>query len=159
MSTCTTGDIEIFNAPAGAALNTCIVTAQGDAMFPTAAQVQTCLDSAGISAGCSECWGNIFGDFKSCFIDICDLSVDTPLDAELPAGCADCLGNLASKANANDSVCGLTPSQVSTDAAVTVTTQLQRWATSGNTSGAAAPVSLRSITTSVVIFGLLMAGL
>ena len=164
MSTCTSADIAIFNTTADA-LNLCVTTAQGSAIFPTSSQVETCMNTSGVSTGCSQCWSNLFGDFKTCFVDTCDFSEDTPVDAEMSQACIDCLATLGTTYYAADSICGVTAEDVPINSGDTIASQLGKWTSTAiddgaaNTTSSNGVVSLRSVASTVLVFGLLMIGL
>ena len=165
MSTCTSADIAIFNTTSDA-LNTCVTTAQGTAIFPTADQVNTCMIDVGVSTGCTNCWSNLFGDFKTCFIDTCDFSEDTPVTAEVPQACVDCLAALGTTYYASQSICGVNMTDIPVNSGDTIGAQISKWSAQTNvviggtvSSSAGGIVSVRSVATTMFVFGLLMIGI
>ena len=136
-----------------AAFQTCIAESLGSSIFPTGQAVVLCMESIEISGNCATCWGNLFGDFKTCFVDTCDFASDTPLDAELPQECADCLIEFGSKHSTTEDICGIAMADLPEGAADSLNAEIQKWA--GSTKSTANP-SARSIGTGVVFFALLM---
>jgi hypothetical protein len=152
MSICTSNDVSILNTNS-TALQTCIEEFQGTNIFPSGSNVLTCMGNINMSSDCASCWGTLFGDFKTCFIDTCDFTADTPVNTELPQGCADCLIEFGSKHSTTDDVCGIAIADLPEGSAETINSEIQRW--SGATGKSSTP-SVRSIGTSVLVFALFM---
>jgi len=174
MTTCTVSDVSIFSR-GDLTLANCISSSMdgqsGDlASFPSGQVIQTCMNAAGVSTECSQCWGSIFDGIKTCFVDTCggfmDMQESTNAGQPPSQQCIDCLTNLSQKfTNDQTSVCGVNVQEMGSmgenirgqfggmngprgDTNVTTTTT--------TTGKGFTPVSVRSITTSVFVFTLLM---
>jgi|LauGreDrversion4_2_1035121.scaffolds.fasta_scaffold700216_1 hypothetical protein len=127
--TCSSADVTSFTTNS-AALQTCVAQAQGTDIFPSGSAVQTCMESITVSTECGQCWGNLYGDFKSCFVDTCDFNPETPLDAQLPQGCIDCLANIGTSYYLNNDICGVALADVPSGSGATIAEQVSKWTTS-----------------------------
>ena len=142
--------------------------------FPSGAIIQTCMNSAGVSTGCSQCWANLFDGVKTCFVDTCGFDVSSgPASGGPPAGmnapsqqCIDCLTNLSNQFSQSDTtVCGIDPAAgMGGSMSENIRSQIGNWiprqdptttSSAPTTTTSGKSVSLRSITTSALLFALL----
>ena len=167
MLICSSADIGLFGSTVES-MNACVQAAEAAAeTFPTAAELRACMTTEGVSMECAQCWGNLFTDFRSCYYDICDLSPNTPIDAELPQGCSDCLNNLGETYNNEESFCGVSVADAAapTTAGLEVVAEMDRWTHSSNifttggvSSGPSSP-SIVTVTKTILVLAVLVIGL
>ena len=179
MFTCAASDLSVFTS-AEVTLGNCIASSMESqqpssssaSVFPSGQVIRTCMQAAGVSTECSQCWGNIFDGVKTCYIDTCgfDVTSDQPPSGitQPSQACIDCLTNWSNQfANSQSSVCGFDVTQMG-GMGENIRNQMGDWMPRGdsNVTTTSAPtttgkstfttVSLRSITTSIFIFTLLI---
>lgn len=148
-SNCSSADLAVLkNSTLSTAIDTCVMDNLSGATFPTGTLVQSCLTTSGISTDCSVCWGNLYAEVKSCMEDTCLIGTETPKIKETT--CLTCLTNLSNQLGTSNLVCGIDPSSWSGMSTSDIRNQIN------NLINSKSSASMRSITTSVVVFALLM---
>jgi hypothetical protein len=87
---CTSVDVGKFDL-GNDAFDSCVVALGDNKDFPTRESAVYCLGSIGVSTECSQCWGNAYNDFKTCFIGTCEFTLTTSVDTQLSNNCINCL--------------------------------------------------------------------
>ena len=136
-------------------------------MFPAGSVIQTCMNTAGISTGCSQCWANLFDSVKGCIMDTCGLAAamaegQPPSMTQPSQPCIDCLTNLSKDFEAT--ICGINQAEMGVmgDAVRNQVGNLMpkdgnsTTTTTTGKSAATTTLSLRSITTTLLVFTLIM---
>ena len=183
MASCVSGDISKFST-GEITIGNCIAASVDDSSFmiPSGSVIQSCMSSAGISTECSSCWGNLFDSIKTCMVDTCGFTMSSEDGASSPPlmengpseQCISCLTNMSGSMMPSESgesmiICGIDPQAMGT-MGENVRNQLGVWmggpqlnaettssstpTTTASTTGKS--VSVKSITTSVIVFAALL---
>ncbi len=150
--TCSSADVSALTTNA-AAIQACILEAQGTNLIASGPSVKACMETSSLSTGCAQCWGNLYGDFKTCFIDTCKFTPETTLAEDLPQGCLECLGSVTSQYMMSTKICGISATDIPTGSAENIAAEIQKWA---DVAAKSSTPSVRSIGTSVLVFALFM---
>jgi len=169
MTTCVSSDLTVLTN-SNTTISNCIEQSLtgGSAVFPAGSVIQTCMNTAGVSTGCSQCWANLFDNVKGCIMDTCGLgaaiSAGQPPSMTQPSQpCIDCLTNMSNQFNPGATICGINPDAMGGMDALRneVGNLLPRdgnstTSTTSGKSAATTTLSLRSITTTLFVFTLIM---
>jgi hypothetical protein len=169
MSACVSSDITALKN-SETSLTNCVDSAMagGSAMIPAGSVIQNCMNTAGISTGCSQCWANLFDNVKVCIMDTCGLAAAMASEGQPPSmtkpsqPCIDCLTNLSN--NFETTMCGINPTEMGVmgDAVRNQVGNLlprdgnSTTITTTGKSAATTTLSLRSITTTLFVFTLII---
>jgi hypothetical protein len=123
---CTSADITTF-IPIIDRYDDCIAATPDDPYFPTGKSVKTCMEALDVSTECAQCWGNVYDDFKSCFFDTCEFSLDTPIDTQLVQTCIDCLINFREAYYNDNHMCDVLIADLPTGSGEMIAAQTLKW--------------------------------
>ena len=150
MSDCTSADIAIFqDATLITALGKCAMPDDTASFLPTGTLIESCLTDSGVSTTCSACWNDFYSNIMSCMQEECLANLENPKTSD--SSCIDCLTKLSEDLEASgDTICGVDSSKLDGLSASDVREEIN------NLLATKSSTSLRAVTTSVIVFALLM---